>query len=203
MSIEIFIKRLSQSLQRQLPGENAHRKFLPKERSLIKNVEETTKGAVLIVINFKDNEPYITFIQRSQYDGHHSGQIAFPGGKFDPSLDLDLMDTALRETYEEIGLRIEKNQILGGLTPLFIPVSKIMVFPFVAIASSVREIAPDYREVADVFSIPISAFNEGKIKLGTFGRDSNMVEAPYWDVDDHKIWGATAMILNEFLEILS
>lgn len=203
MTPETFIHRFQNNIVSGLPGEKAHRRLMPANRMLYPDNSNPQKSAVLLIVDFPSGIPSITFIKRTVYNGAHSGQIAFPGGKCDTSLDRTPLDTAIRETIEEIGFCVRKNQIIGELSPLFIPVSDLMVHPFVAVVPALVYGRIDYREVEEVFKIPISDLRFDSVKMGIFEGKNYRVEAPYWEAANHKIWGATAMILSEFLELSS
>jgi 8-oxo-dGTP pyrophosphatase MutT (NUDIX family) len=199
---------LKYQLQHHLPGEVAQFMMAPKLRKKISANEilkETyTLSAVIILICFDESEsPYLILIERVAYNGLHSGQISFPGGKFDTA-DVTLEITALRECYEEIGIK-NNVEVLGKLSDVYIPVSKFMVQPYVAICSKIKPtfIAQE-REVKSILKLPLDfLFDESKIKHGLFKTGSDFItEAPYFLFNQHKIWGATAMILSELKVIL-
>ena len=117
-------------LQKPLPGSKYQNELLPSNRSNtpLTPKEVLTEAAVAVIIGLGEC-PLVFLMKRAQYDGHHSGQISFPGGKRDPH-DANLVQTAIRETFEEIGIQLEPNRFLGALTPLPIAVSGFMVSPF-------------------------------------------------------------------------
>jgi 8-oxo-dGTP pyrophosphatase MutT (NUDIX family) len=133
----------------------------------------------------------------------HSGQISLPGGKFDES-DITLEKTALRECHEEIGIQ-NNIEVLGQLTPIYIPVSKFMVTPFVAI---LNEEDPTYilnvNEVQNVIEFPVDDLRSPHIVKQTTVEPTAGIKlkTPYFDIQGKIVWGATAMILNEFKHLL-
>lgn len=178
------------------PSERVHGVF-PSEKN---NLTQT--GSVLILIFLKNNKINIVFIQRTTYAGVHSGQISFPGGKLEPG-DKDLIDTALRETEEEIGVSAKDIRILGKLTPLFIPVSNIEVYPVVGSIPYKPYFKPDKSEVKRLIEIPLDYLLKPEIiEKKTIMIRNNKIVAPYFNFKRSHIWGATAMILNEFLEVI-
>lgn len=127
----------------------------------------------------------------------HSGQISFPGGKRDPE-DTSFVDTALRETCEELGLCQDTIEIIGSLSRIYIPPSNFHVYPQVGYLKQSPEFVPNPIEVAEVFSIPLSALLDDRHKRQeqrTFGDMTVMV--PYYAFNGHKVWGATAVMLSE------
>jgi len=129
-SFDFFIEKLTNQLQKSLPGETAHQimQNSSKTRLNFKPNEQTRKSAVLILFYPFEDEIYLPLILRPPYDGVHSAQIAFPGGRYEPT-DESLIRTALREAKEEIGLEITDIKVLGTLTELFIGPSNFKVLP--------------------------------------------------------------------------
>ena len=140
----------------------------------------------------------VILTQRPQTMPSHAGQVAFPGGKHE--LGEIAMQTALRETEEEVGLKNESVSILGRL-PSFNATSQFRVTPFVGIINSAAEIIPDNREVADVFETPLSFLMnpENHIARDVFfgGEDHRFYDMPYHEADGTRrnIWGMTAMVI--------
>lgn len=145
----------------------------------------------------------IVFIRRGEYVGIHSGQIAFPGGRYEDD-DADLRETAMREAEEEIGVSRDSYEIIGQLTDLYVPPSNFLVRAFVAYASRRPSYIPDPREVQEVIELDFSHFfNSTNIKVKDFPAHNslNNTSAPYFDVEGVTIWGATAMMLTELVDL--
>jgi 8-oxo-dGTP pyrophosphatase MutT (NUDIX family) len=202
-----FIERLALQLKEPLPGENAQllmgsdRRL--KDFNFMPMNDTTRKSAVMILLYPFNNSIYSVFILRPEYEGTHSGQIAFPGGKYE-NADLDLETTALRETAEEIGIDISKVTVIGKLSQLFIPPSNFVVFPLVGYVNEKPVFKPDANEVKEIIEYQINVLlKKETVKTMEFMvRDNMKFIAPYFDVDGYVVWGATAMILSEFVEIL-
>ncbi len=204
-----FINSLHTKLvSNPLPGFSAHQEMAHAIRRVDpqQQVHKARQAAVLLLLSEKSPGTFsIIFIRRvSGLDqDKHAGQIAFPGGKNEPD-DPDMMYTAMREAEEEIGLDLSQIDILGPLSPLYITVSNFMVHPFVAFAWKLPMLTRQEREVEEIIEIPLTEFNSSsirqliRIKLAT-GITLNHV--PCFQIHDLKIWGATAMIMNEFLKI--
>ncbi len=195
---------LSTNIFDNLPGRAIQYKMAPNDRKdLLKTYsvdKNTRKSATLLLIYKKNNDYYSVLIKRSEYNGHHSGQISFPGGKFEISKDANLQDTAIRETFEEIGVKINKKNIAGKLTPLFIPLSNIMVYPFVAFINHDLSFTADKTEVKKIIEYKLSTLLNPKTrKTETIKKDNKKITTPYFLISNEKVWGATAMILNEFI----
>jgi 8-oxo-dGTP pyrophosphatase MutT (NUDIX family) len=164
---------------------------------------------VLVLIGPDDGgEARVVLIERTSYDGHHSGEIAFPGGAAEPG-DADLAATALREAAEEIGLdpAAVGLRLVGELEPFWIPVSNFRVTPVVALADRFPEWQPDAREVARVIDAPLAAFLPGAT-ITTIERDVREWRIRYGAYeleeigDGPAVWGATARILGQLGALL-
>jgi 8-oxo-dGTP pyrophosphatase MutT (NUDIX family) len=202
-----LVDKLKTVLSQQLPGSKAHEELIPKGRKLLspksaKN-QEIKLGSVAIILYIKHDDVHFILIERTKYDGVHSGQIALPGGKTDPE-DKDNFDTAIRETAEEIGIQLKHENVLGSLTPLFIPPSNFLVSPIVFYLEEIPFFIQNKKEVAKIIEYPLTKFLHEKIYEGEFYSSSNNQStlAPYFSIDENKMWGATAMILNELRWII-
>ncbi len=198
----MIIEKIRAELKRELPGKAIQYKMAPSDRVIrdqtIK-LKKIRKSAVLIPLFYKDEELHVLLTQRASYDGPHSGQISFPGGKFEAKKDENLKATAIREALEEIGLEQRFYEILGKLSQLIIPISKITVQPYLAFCSDISQVKIDAFEVTDLYYIPISHLQNLKNKKT---KSENNLEYPYYDYKEKVIWGATAMMLSELLEII-
>lgn len=165
------------------------------------NVKES---AVAVLIFEVENRLQCTLIQRPIYTGSHSGQVSFPGGKKDPT-DLDLIHTAIRECWEEIGVILERDHLVGKLTPVYIPVSNFYVEPFVFYYPEIPTFEKDLREVEEVFTFHLDALlDELNVAIVEMQISSNFTlkEVPCFVLEQKQVWGATALILNELKAVL-
>jgi 8-oxo-dGTP pyrophosphatase MutT (NUDIX family) len=209
MNFQQVVQAISYELQQPLPGEPAQLLMASmrrvKEMFADISTARTIKSSVLILVypDFDEKEPCIVLIQRPDYDGVHGGQISLPGGKFEEH-DGSLAETAIRESEEEIGIDGQTVKIIGQLSELYIPPSNYIVFPFVGFTSSHPVFIPDQQEVVDIIEIRLKDLsNENNVKYrDIFIRDGLIVHAPCFDLAGKTVWGATAMILSEFKEIL-
>lgn len=207
-SIDSFTEKIRPQIAGKLPGSLAHAKMASARRKkLIHELPvpaEAKKSAVLILFYMKNEEIHTTLMRRSSYDGTHSGQISFPGGKKDPE-DLNLEKTALRELNEEVGINPNKISILGSISELYIPPSNFLVRPYLGFTKKEFTYEPDPREVDEVIEMPLSLiFEEKTIKEGLIELSTGFkVKAPYFDVYGNIVWGATAMILSELKDIVT
>lgn len=202
MDNSAFISKLRVQLKKALPGEAAQMKMVPSYRHLIPINEKSGDAGVMLLIYPLSGELTTAFMQRTEYPGVHSGQISFPGGRFEKE-DFNLQTTALRETEEEFGIRASAIDVLGKLTPLFIPVSSMEVHPFVGYLAEQPMFMPNPQEVASLIEVKISDLLEASIiKTKTHRYKDYNGSIPYYEVNGNHIWGATAMILAEFTEVI-
>lgn len=205
MKFSDYYKRIEHCLSEELPGRAAQYKMAPalrKRPDTVMNSDTRKAGVLILLYNSREKEYYTTLIRKTLYDGVHSGQISFPGGKHE-ARDPDLVSTALRETEEEIGVPEKHIQILGKLTPLHIPVSNYDVQPFVGILKAEYPFKPDKKEVEEIFPINIRKLvhPDSLVRNKSFRENERQITAPYYQYHHLKIWGATAMMLSEFIEI--
>jgi len=201
-----FISSIKKELKKPLPGRKYQYQMAPDDRDLrySKNPKRSLpkKAGVMILLFPFSGQVSLVFIKRAVYSGSHSGQISFPGGTM-TSKDHNLFQTAVRETREELGIELSNILNLGALTPLYIAVSNFMVFPFVGFIKETPVFKVQASEVQFAFMENLNTLREKKIR-GYFEVDFPNLSftAPYYLVKEQKIWGATAMILSEFLEII-
>ncbi|WP_448519698.1 NUDIX hydrolase [Rhodoflexus sp.] len=161
-------------------------------------------ASVLLALFQENDEWHLPFILRNTYEGVHSGQVAFPGGRYDKT-DSDVITTALRETKEEIGIEVRRSQVVGRLHELYIPPSHTIVHPVVAILNEPPTFIPDPREVSEVFTLPLSYLNRQDIRGMREVMLPNGKTMPFttFKIADKEIWGATARMLTEFLAAIN
>jgi len=202
-----IFNNIKERLGKPLPGRKVHYEMSASHRGRVGinfNFEEDPKeSSVLIVLFIKNHRVCFPLIQRPQYTGIHSGQIGLPGGKIEED-DKDRIDTALRETEEEIGIIAQDVVILGKLTELYVQASHYNVLPVVGFLPYVPEYHPDPQEVSRVIEGSIDdLLKKGNRKVKELlVREKYLVTAPYFDINNEMVWGATAMILNEFSAVL-
>jgi len=170
---------------------NAH---LTKEQKLEKGI----LAAVLVIIHFRNGKPYVLLTKRSNQLRNHAGQISCPGGTYLDS-DKDLMQTAIRETYEEMGILIDERDIIGTLRGVHTLTSNFTILPFVAIIDAIEEPKPDSKEIEEVIDAPLIDLLktvEHDLEHDSFG------EVYKFEYNGNIIWGATARILKQIYDIL-
>lgn len=201
-----IISELNLRLKNKLPGKKSHIKMAPQGR--FPNGEEISvspnavPAAVLILLYPEKNNVYIPVIQRNDDGQAHSGQISFPGGHAENS-DMSYNETAIREANEEIGVIKNDIKIIGQLSELYIPVTNFIVYPVVGYLDYLPSFIPDKSEVADILKVSIDELLNPEINTETVEVRNYNIKAPYYYFSECKIWGATAMILKEFSDILN
>lgn len=203
MHFETFISRLTVNLKGPLPGHDAHLKLMNEQRfrSKIQPNDFTRKSAVLIVFYPHQSGVYLPLILRPPYDGTHGGQMAFPGGRMEED-DESLLRTALREAQEEIGIKAIDVSILGTLTQIFIPQSNFWVLPVVGFLNYRPDFFPDPREVASIIEVRIEdLLDDANIETRNIEVRGMKFDTPGYAVNDQWIWGATAIITSELIEL--
>lgn len=201
-----FTDRLSRTLCNNLPGFEAQDRMSPSIRTHLMGTccpnSLTQLSAVLILLFPTCNGISTLLIKRPTYDGIHSGQVCLPGGKVEPE-DESIIATALREAHEEVGINPTDITVIGQLTPLFIPVSNSMVTPVVGISQTAPTLQINPREVDYAFQVELENLADpNRIKTKNFTTIGRSVTAPYFDVSNETVWGATAMIIAELIAIL-
>ena len=160
-------------------------------------------SAVLIPIYDKQGQYYILFTKRTEKVKDHKGQISFPGGAYEEH-DGRLVNTALRECAEEIGLPAEAVELLGELDDYLTTTSGYIISPFVGVIPWPYPLKVDPIEVDKIVEVPISALlDKSCLRQGTDTLDSQVIPAYFYHYQGEVIWGATARILNQFLDILA
>jgi len=194
--------QLKEELNKELPGVEIQYNMAPGLRKKPKSGPGKKIAAVLILLYPFHGSLFTVFIKRPRYSGVHSGQISLPGGKME-FYETNPAETALREAHEEIGINPRDIEILGKLTGLHIPVSKIQVIPFVGFSIMKPHFQLHQFEVEFLIETAVDEFlkpatRQEKLKILFIKRRL----VPFYNIDGNHIWGATAMIISEFVEIL-
>jgi len=199
---ENWKEALASELRKPLPGVEAQLRMSPSVKRPVSAEYPLKNAGVLILLYPSKGHICTVFIKRTEYEGVHSGQVSLPGGMFEEQ-DGSLATTALREANEETGIDIAKITLIGQLTPLHIPVSNINVHAFVGVADSRPAFTLDPAEVQYLIEERLDELlNEVNHKTKTMTLFGNEVIVPYFDIQNNHIWGATAMIISEFTEVL-
>lgn len=210
MRFDVFSKIISTINSFALPGMEAQMLMAPpfREALLKQSVTLRAKAKLAAVMALfypnKQGETHLVFIVRKSSPGVHSGQIGFPGGK--PELgDVDLKATAVRETWEEIGVSSDSIHVLCPLTDLYIPPSNFNVFPYIGMTTSTPNFKRQPSEVESIIEIPLIDILDDSKRVFSLVSTSYgpKVNVPAFNFEGHIVWGATAMILMEIIELLN
>ncbi len=197
-----MIEELQIKLQSELPGSSAHRRMIPAGRQLTLNPPDNAIRSAVMVLLFDIDKKWNTILIRRTQDGRtHSGQISFPGGKME-KFDQSLVQTAIRECEEEIGVRRQDITIVGSLSGLYIPPSNFWVEPIVGYINTLQQFKASEKEVAEIIQVPLELLflpeTKTQARVQPRSNPSDWIETPAYELsDDLCIWGATAMIISE------
>lgn len=204
-----FIRSLENELKSPLPGKDAQYRMAPQPRSkpwkgsYDAPQEDARQSGVLVLFYPDDDQICLPLILRQTYAGVHSGQIGLPGGGYEHA-DADLAATALRETHEEIGVPSNNVQIIGELSSLYVFASNFVVQPVVGWVSVKPNFQIDTHEVAQLIETPLNALcNPANQRTEVWELRDRRATVPHFRIQEHNVWGATAMILSELLALES
>ena len=197
-------EQLRLRLRDVLPGHTAHLRMAPFHRrdADIHGVHgrDCRQAGVLAIVDVRDEPSFVLTIRRAELNSH-GGQISFPGGKCE--YGETHVQAAMRETFEEIGVRPSEYKVAGALTPLFIPPSNFCVHPYLAVLTDDVSWTIDTAEVEDVLIAPFASIADPQnAREGTRQIRDMRVKVPYFDIRGNQVWGATAMMLAEITDVL-
>ncbi|MGE5360215.1 MAG: NUDIX hydrolase [Bacteroidales bacterium] len=185
----------------ELPGPDAQALMAPHPRRGWKPSPRPSGvqlAAVLVLLYPRNDRPHLVLTVRAGALPQHAGQVSFPGGAIEPGEAV--ASAALREAAEEVGIDPSVVRVIGALTPLHIPVSDFLVHPIVAVLDRTPAFAHAAAEVDRVVEVPVAdLLDPARRRRTTRMRDGDLVEVPYFDLEGEFVWGATAMMLAEFI----
>jgi len=199
-----LIGMLQERLTGELPGKESQVLMAPSIRPAGSDTYDgsSPQHSGVMLLLFPDGEGLSTVFMLRSNGGPHGGQISLPGGKQEPG-DATLIETAKRETFEEIGVEMSQVKVIGLLTPLYVPHSNYSILPVVGYLDHRPEFFPDCKEVAGIIVVSLAQlFDPANRKTMVLNHSTAAITAPYYDACDHPVWGATAMIISEFEQVL-
>lgn len=208
MRLTQLLDKIKQIHPENLPGYAAQTKMSPPSRRKFEEIDlknlKAKESAVMLFLYEKKEEVYLVFTQRHEYKGAHSGQISFPGGKKDPE-DESILYTAVRETHEEIGIVVPVENVINSLTWLYVPPSNFVIYPFIAFYEGEPKFEKEEKEVKEILEFRLKdLIDERNQKEYIYENNALKIKfsSPSYQISQKVIWGATAMILSEFLSII-
>lgn len=202
VDFDALCEALSRTLSRPLPGDAAHERMAPSHRAQFNPSRTGAREGAVMILLFPEDDGVSTLLTLRRKDlADHPGQISFPGGRREDGETFQ--QAALRECEEEVGIAQDRVRVLGALSNLFIPPTRFIVHPFIGALSELPTVIPQEREVEAVIKVPLHILQDPTTRQSeewTFRGANSTV--PCYRVDGHIIWGATAMITSELLELL-
>lgn len=201
-----FIQAMKDQLRQPLPGQAAQFRMAHVVRQqAVKPPPNARQAGVMALFYPHALNWHLVFIERQPHHGHdrHAGQISFPGGKFEET-DASLQQTALRETEEEVGVPADQIKVLGKLTELYIPVSNFQVHPYVGYTGTRPDFVPETEEVSAILEVPFGHLVRPVTRKKTdlhLAANITLKGVPYFDVEGKILWGATAMMVSELIDV--
>lgn len=208
MTFDSFIHKIPEIKRLTPAGFSAQALMAPRAREkflhIDANLEKTARhSAVMMLLYPKGADLFILLIQRASCGGVHSGQIAFPGGAYDKS-DQDLRYTALRETYEEVGIDMKSITCIKAFSKVYVPPSNFVVQPYLGVLKQTPVFNCNAAEVAHVIELPVKELLSSHIirQVDIKTSYAEFVQVPAFVYQEYTIWGATGMMLSELRETL-
>lgn len=197
--ISLIITRMN----RPLPGYHSHNQVMNHRKPIAKiNFEKLNpkKSAVLLHLYLFQEKLHISYIERPTYNGVHSNQISFPGGKFEEQ-DESLMHTAIREANEEVNVDPKEVEVIGSLSEIYIPPSNFLVKPYISFQKTRPNFIADIREVHQVIEVPLEYLLRQELGNHQIIRGTETDQVKGYIINGKVMWGATAMITKELIDI--
>jgi 8-oxo-dGTP pyrophosphatase MutT (NUDIX family) len=203
-SFDADIRALQVRLVEPLPGVDAQREIAPSQSDFVSTADAralgSREGGALVLVYPHHEVPHLVLTLRNARMRQHAGQVSLPGGRRDEGEGLE--QTALREAWEELAIPRHEVQVLGRLTPIYIPPSEYLLFPLVGTLPKRPSFVAQPSEVAAVIEAPVDHFvGPTNRRAGSLQVRGITRHVPFFEVGEYKVWGATAMILSELARV--
>jgi 8-oxo-dGTP pyrophosphatase MutT (NUDIX family) len=201
MDFDDLVPRLPAALRAPLPGATGQLRMSPRPRVGWRPghvPDDCRHGGALLLVYPRDGNAHLLLTVRSASLPQHGGQVSLPGGAVEPGESFDR--AALREAHEEVGIEPDHVRLVGSLSSIHVPVSRFVLHPWVGVAKTTPGFRADPAEVARILEVPFAHLvDPARIATETRDASGRTFEVPFFEVDGEKVWGATAMVLAEFL----
>jgi 8-oxo-dGTP pyrophosphatase MutT (NUDIX family) len=176
--------------------------FLRKEIILPTQENQFKFASVMLIIHFTMGDPHILLIKRTKLVKNHAGEISFPGGNFTP-MDVNMLQTAIREIEEELGLKINKEQVIGSLNAERTLTSRYIIYPYVTLLEKIPKIVVTNYEVEKIIDAPLISLLKSRESDIKHLQEYSISQLPKFTYNNEVVWGATARILDQLVKIFS
>lgn len=176
--------------------------FLRKELILPTQENQFKFASVMLIIHFTMGDPHILLIKRTKLVKNHAGEISFPGGNFTP-MDVNMLQTAIREIEEELGLKINKEQVIGSLNAERTLTSRYIIYPYVTLLEKIPKIVVTNYEVEKIIDAPLISLLKSRESDIKHQQEYSISQLPKFTYNNEVVWGATARILDQLVKIFS
>lgn len=176
--------------------------FLRKELILPTQEKQFKFASVMIIIHFTTGDPHIILIKRTKVLKNHAGEISFPGGNF-TQMDVNMLQTAIREIDEELGIKINRKQVIGGLNAERTLTSRYIIYPYVTLLDKIPKIVVTNYEVEKIIDAPLISLLKSRESDVKHQQEYSISQLPKFTYNNEVVWGATARILDQLVKIFS
>jgi 8-oxo-dGTP pyrophosphatase MutT (NUDIX family) len=176
--------------------------FLRKEIILPTQENQFKFASVMLIIHFTMGDPHILLIKRTKLVKNHAGEISFPGGNFTP-MDVNMLQTAIREIEEELGLKIKKEQVIGSLNAERTLTSRYIIYPYVTLLEKIPKIVVTNYEVEKIIDAPLISLLKSRESDIKHQQEYSISQLPKFTYNNEVVWGATARILDQLVKIFA
>ena len=176
--------------------------FLRKELILPTQEKQFKFASVMIIIHFTTGDPHIILIKRTKVVKNHAGEISFPGGNF-TQIDVNMLQTAIREIEEELGIKIDREQVIGSLNAERTLTSRYIIYPYVTLLDKIPKIVATNYEVEKIIDAPLISLLKSRESDVKHQEEYSISQLPKFTYNNEVVWGATARILDQLVKIFS